>query len=508
MRILLWHGWSLEGAGSNAYNAEVARTLRVQGHDVLLVCQEPRPEAFPFVDSWGVIAPDGVPVPTATTAARARGTVTVLRPEIGSVLPVFVVDEYRGSGVRPFADLSDEELEEYLDRNAKALRAAAAWHGSEIVIVGHAVPGAEVARRALGAGAYVAAVHGSELDYAVKLQPRYRRLCREGVLGARAVCVPSGNAGARIAEAVPTAVGKLRVVRPGVDARLFRPRTRRAALEGLADLLADGPNDSRARPAAADRAVATALERRDARALDDLWLSYDHKFPEPAAAAVRALAGPDGPLIGYCGRLVVQKGAELVPVAMSLLDPSARGLMIGSGPCREWIAALVLALDRQDADAVAWLRKESPLRLDVPEHALASSAGLRERVVFTGRLGHRGVAAAVAALDVLVVPSILAEGFGMVAAEAAATGVLPLVARHSGLAEVAEALETAVGRPGLFSYEPGPGAASRIAAGIDRLLGVAQDERSRIRSELRDFVIAEWPWERTARSLLDAADSG
>ena len=40
-----------------------------------------------------------------------------------------------------------------------------------------------------------------------------------------------------------------------------------------------------------------------------------------------------------------------------------------------------------------------------------------------------------------VVPSIFPEAFGMVAAESAAAGTPPLVARHSGLAEVAAGLE-------------------------------------------------------------------
>ena len=38
-------------------------------------------------------------------------------------------------------------------------------------------------------------------------------------------------------------------------------------------------------------------------------------------------------------------------------------------------------------------------------------------------------------------PSIFPEAFGMVAAEAAAAGSPPLVARHSGLEEIAEGLE-------------------------------------------------------------------
>jgi glycosyltransferase involved in cell wall biosynthesis len=125
-------------------------------------------------------------------------------------------------------------------------------------------------------------------------------------------------------------------------------------------------------------------------------------------------------------------------------------------------------------------------------------------VLFTGRLDHRYAPGAVAAMDVLVVPSILEEAFGMVAAEGAAAGALPLVARHSGLAEVADSLEGDVGRPGLFSFEPGPGAASRLAAGIDRLLSLPGAERDELRLAVSAFVAKAWSWERTVSQLLDA----
>ena len=63
------------------------------------------------------------------------------------------------------------------------------------------------------------------------------------------------------------------------------------------------------------------------------------------------------------------------------------------------------------------------------------------RTLFTGPLEHRHLVQLLPLCDVAVVPSIFPEAFGMVAAEAAAAGVPPLVARHSGLAEVAEGLE-------------------------------------------------------------------
>src|SRR5215207_6314993 len=51
------------------------------------------------------------------------------------------------------------------------------------------------------------------------------------------------------------------------------------------------------------------------------------------------------------------------------------------------------------------------------------------------------------ACEALVVPSTFPEAFGMVAAEGAACGALPICAEHSGLAEVASALAQSVPPP-------------------------------------------------------------
>ena len=62
-------------------------------------------------------------------------------------------------------------------------------------------------------------------------------------------------------------------------------------------------------------------------------------------------------------------------------------------------------------------------------------------MLFTGPFEHRHLVHLLAFADVSVVPSIFPEAFGMVAAESAAAGCPPIVARHSGLAEVAAGLE-------------------------------------------------------------------
>ena len=105
--------------------------------------------------------------------------------------------------------------------------------------------------------------------------------------------------------------------------------------------------------------------------------------------------------------MIEQKGVHVLIEAVAGLD--ARLVVVGFGPER---AAL---------------------------ETLAGERGVE--ALFTGPLEHRHLRHLLALADACVVPSIFPEAFGMVAAEAAAAGCPPLVARHSGLAEVAAGLE-------------------------------------------------------------------
>jgi glycosyltransferase involved in cell wall biosynthesis len=507
MRILLWHGWLLSGTGSNIYAARTADVYRRQGHDVVLLCQDRHPERTGFVDAWGTVGPDGISDLRPAGAEPAPGRVVLLRPQIGGLLPVFVLDEYEGFEVKRFLDLTDGELDAYLERNVLALEAAARWNPPDAVVTGHAVPGAVIAARALGPGRFVAKIHGSDLEYCIRHQERYLRLAREGLEAAAVVTGGSENVLSRAAELIPTAADRFRTVPPGVDVGLFRPRPRREALEEAAARL-DGDRDTaRGRPDDLDPEVAGLLGERDGDGLDALAATYDQQAPDPAAAArLRALAGHSGPMVGYLGKLITQKGVERVIEALTLLPSDVRGLVVGFGTHREWLAALVRALDEGDLEAVDWLRPRLGLELDGSE--VAMSRGLADRLTFTGRLDHRYAPQAVAALDVLVVPSMAPEAFGMVAAEGAAAGALPVVARHSSLAEVAEALERAVGRPGLLSFAPGQGATRRLAEAVQRILSLPPAERAELGEIVSGYVASEWTWERTAQRLLELGGPG
>jgi glycosyltransferase involved in cell wall biosynthesis len=485
MRILLWHGWLLAGTGSNIYAGRTAEVYRDQGHDVVILCQESHPERVGFVDAWGTVGAGGVSSLRPAGAGPGAGRVILLRPEIGDLLPVFVLDEYEGFTVKRFLDLTGDELDTYLQRNVAALDAAVRWHRPDAVVAGHAVPGAVVAARALGPKGFVAKVHGSDIEYCIRPQERYLRLADEGLNAAVAVTGGSANVLARTAELIPRVAERLRLVPPGVEVDRFRPRPRREALEEVAALLDGDSETARGRPDDLDGKVGELLVARDAGGLDTLSATYDQRAPDPESAnRLRSLGRHEGTLVGYLGKLIPQKGVERMIEALTLLPPPARGLVVGFGTHREWLSALVHALDGGDADAIEWLRPRLGLELDGSDATVA--AGLARRLTFTGRLDHRYAPLAVAAMDVLVVPSTLAEAFGMVAAEAASAGVLPLVARHSSLAEVAAALEEAL--RGILDLHPA--------------------ERAELGAEVSRFVASEWTWERTAERLLEAAAGG
>ncbi|HXY73504.1 MAG TPA: glycosyltransferase [Actinomycetota bacterium] len=511
MRILIWHGWLLGGTGSNVATAKVAEAMRSAGHEVLVLAQERHPERFEFVDAAGVVDERGVGLVTPTGAAAGPGSVTLLRPDIGSQLPVFVWDEYEGfDRVTPFVELPDASLARYLDRGVATLRAAIAWHHSDAVLSGHIVPGGTIAARAVAGGdgslPYGVKVHGSDLEYAIRLQERYRTLAAEGLSAATCVFGPTHEVLERTLALVPESTRRLVVCPPGADVDAFRPGPRGELLERAASLLeadhADGSPEGRTPDV--DELVSAALGRAGAaNILDDLAGRYDQARADAnAAASLRALADEPGPIVGYLGKLIPQKGVHLLLAALAAL-PDVRALIVGFGTFRERLEGLTLAFDHGDVEAVGRLWPEgfgtAPERL--PRHN-----ELQRRVTFTGRLDHRYAGPVTGAVDVLVVPSILDESFGMVAAEGAAAGALPLVARHSGLAEVGGALEAAAGRPGLFSFDPGPDAVGAIKWGILRLLALEPDERAAVASAIRAHVATEWTWERSAARYVEALE--
>ena len=95
----------------------------------------------------------------------------------------------------------------------------------------------------------------------------------------------------------------------------------------------------------------------------------------------------------------------------------------------------------------------------------------------------------------------------MVAAEAAACGVLPIVPRHSGIGEVGAALEEELGAQGLLGYDPGR-PIEGIAEALDRVLDLPFQTRAEMGRAAAALARRRWSWERVAERFLEVATGG
>jgi glycosyltransferase involved in cell wall biosynthesis len=451
VKILLWHGYLLTGSGSNVYTANLARSWRADGHDVLLVCQEASTE-FPFVDANVTFSADNSRIEGDELRMPApSGRCVIARPDIGGLLPVYVYDDYPGFSVKRFVDLTDDELDDYTTRNIAAMATAIGWHEPDAIVTGHEVMGPKIALEACrrSSSDYVAKLHGSGLEFAVKEQDRYRTYAAEG-LGAASVVVGGSEYMLREAASVIGDFPRTAVINPGVDVDLFRPQSRE----------------------------------------------------EPQHASV-----------AFVGKLIASKGVHNLLAAIGLTKSRPMTLtIVGYGGFERELHALASALATRDRDAaleIARRGEHGPLEelVDFLSQPLGDGYFTRlEEVVanFTGRLEHDPLSRFLPTVDVLVVPSVVPEAFGMVAAEAAASGVLPVVPNHSGIAEAGRAIEEAIESPGLLTYDARDPIRG-IAAAIDRVLDVPFEERKLMALKAVELARERWAWGRVADRLLAVA---
>ena len=180
---------------------------------------------------------------------------TVHNPDIGRVLPVYVADSYEGFDAMPYPELSDAELEHYIDANVAAVRAVPAGE-PDVALANHLVMGPVILARGAGRPGAVrgqgprqrARVHGAPQPRALPAATR----C-EGVRAAAGVLVGSRHTAESLWEVLadePSLPERTRLGPPGVDVHAFKPR-RGGALERLAAKLegVGGGRPGAARPA-------------------------------------------------------------------------------------------------------------------------------------------------------------------------------------------------------------------------------------------------------------------
>jgi len=498
LHLLIFHGYLLRGTGSNVYNARLVPALVRAGHTVDLLAQDSQADELDWVDAIGSLAPDGAV--TGVEVLRDPVAVTVWQPDIDGLLPVYVKDRYTGFRVETFVACTPQEVEAYVVANARAIAAIAARRRPDLALINHIVMGPLAAARGLPLDVpYAVKVHGSDLEYAVAQDPaRFVPLALEGIARAATLLVGSGHTARRMFELLgdPALAERTRLGPPGVDTDAFAPRqltTAQAEVRGIAERLL-------ALPARPDDGGTFA---RDEHAV---------------ARALLALDLTDGPHVAYVGKLLRNKGVDLLAVAWPLVlaaHPAAKLVVVGFGAFAQPFDALVAALGAGDLDAVRALCAEHDLRhVDAFLEAggadaayLAAARDIGASVARTGRLEHDELAPLLAACTAQVVPSTFPEAFGMVAAEAAAAGVLPIVAAHSGLDEVAATLEAGLPPEAcdLLRFEIGPQAVGDLADRLVYWLAMTPERRDVVRASLVATARRLFGWDGVADGVVAAA---
>jgi glycosyltransferase involved in cell wall biosynthesis len=286
---------------------------------------------------------------------------------------------------------------------------------------------------------YRVKAHGSELEYSLRGRGELVAEAREALAGADATYVGSQHI-REVLEEVVGHVDRVHEVPPGVDVDEFRLQARDEALADLLDeARQDPPNPG----------------------------SADERLPDEGnAARLEAFFAEERPTVVYFGKLIENKGVHLLLEALKELD--ARAIIVGFGDYRA---------------------------------RLEAQAG--RHTLFTGPLEHRHLVHLLPLADAAVVPSVFPEAFGMVAAEAAAAGCPPLVARHSGLAEIAAGLEAEYPPElrHLAAFESG--SVDDLRRRLGELLVLPPHDRETLRTAARRAVQARWSWAGVARRLLD-----
>jgi glycosyltransferase involved in cell wall biosynthesis len=369
------------------------------------------------------------------------GGARVVVPELPDrLLPVFVLDRYEGLDARLLVDFTAAERDAYVEANAAALRELAP---ADLVFANHVLLGAPVG--AASGIRFRVKAHGSELEYAMRGRPELARWGAETLAQAEVVYAGSEHIRGVLEEIAGS--GHVRCQTPGMSRKV--------------EVVPPGVDVEEFRPEPRAEAL-TALVGEAHRDPDD----GDERHPDPGNAERFAeFFARDEPTAVYFGKLIENKGVQVLLEALAGLD--VRAVVVGFGDFREQLEELA------------------------PPGTL-----------FTGALEHRHLRHLLPLCDVAVVPSIFPEAFGMVAAEAAAAGVLPVVSAHSGLAEVAAGIGEEVGPDAAALLSSPAGDAGALRERLATILALPAERRRELGLAARRAVERRWSWRVIAARLL------
>lgn len=455
MHVCVIYGYGFNASGSAIYNMNFAEALRREGHTVTMTCHETRQaliEQMPGFKTrrtpWGwELKGDRLRI---ESHVDIDFPVSYARPELDRAVIL--------------SQMSVTDRQRYVRAMHAALERIHAATPIDVLVVHHlsllAMIVADFARK--HGIPHEVIVHGTGLEYALKPDELLREMVGRALAQASSIIALNADVKRRVVEQLPGLAGRVEIVPPGVNFERF------------------------------ERAPGRQSSGRQA--------------------------------IGYVGRMTMDKGVHALMVAfVQMVErcPDVRLELYGSGPDE---AALRAVHEAMAAGDIAGMRRQleatgrdgrseeeaaclmAPLGpcwawLEVrPELVRRAACSIR----FHGYVDQVELASCYHELDLVVLPSIVAEAFPLVLLEALACGV-PAVAsdRHGQgwfLKSVEEAMPEVSGRL-RFASAPGRRVASMVETCVS-MLTISPGER--FVREVREFLEMRYAWGPITRSIIEA----
>jgi len=478
--ICILHGYLLEGSGSNLWTQNIVKSLCQNGEIVHLVCQENHPEMYDFISESYSYSNDGTVQTILKRDVPYHGRCIMHKPQFGDILPVYVWDKYEEfSKVVPMIELSDDAIDDYLNRNTKVVRRVVNDFEITALHANHAVLMSVVAMRVSSETGipYAIMPHGSAIEHTIKKDVRFLNLAKQAFAKADRIFVVGAemqNRVEKIFSSIPDIKNKLTWLNLGVDTSLFKPikrEQRQNNIEILRKKLKGLPRGKKSNQSKILRdKLSSRMEKDEFQKLIESTWTYDAKcVDEDVESKLNLVDWTNDKIILFLGRIISSKGLQAIIAALPLIfaqHPNARLVVVGHGPLREPMDAFLWALENNERNLVKniirWgeslevlgqnpfselisfydqLEKENELDA---YYEKASKTIRPEKIIFTGYLKHDKLRYLFPCCDVAIFPSIVKEAGPLVFLEALASGCFPIGTYFGGMAASIDSVATKI----------------------------------------------------------------
>lgn len=542
MSLVITHGYLLTGTGSNLYVNNLVRELAKVGKEVNLLVQDGDPMAIDFVNEYYEFNPAN----TEYTLVGEKpsvfpGKVRVFKPNLNGFLPVYVYDHYDGYEVKEFQNCSDQEVENYVTQNKNALELVVKDFNVEVVNTNHLVMFPHIAtlvKETTGVK-HLITVHGSALNFTVKKDKRFEEFAKSSLIKADEIIVDSLHADDELKEFLDDVnlselKEKVEIIPAGVDVTSFSLPTAspEEMIQDFQDKIALKVPTSKGRTA-----VQTADVLNDSNSVEQvidavnvLRENYDYRNVDQDVVAKVETLKDGSHRIMFVGKYLWTKGLHLIIFGIPKVlkqFPKAKFVFVGFGPYREPCEVIINALAGNKLDELAAvlsdknpffkgeegnvkLLEEILLKEKETLSSIITELGfdIRNNIVFTGIAEHKELVSLLPAMDALIAPSVFPEAFGMVAIEAMACGVYPVLTYQSAFKEISDEVIEAVEEHDFqinkvyLDENASDNIAQNLVEYFNYKSNLDPQNFNKLQNTLRDVVMQNYSWEGIAQKYL------